>query len=100
MSESNEQENFFQRAFDRGFDFGQSDELADFICKPDRTDGEERNVSMAEMADALLLSGAIAGLAIRFADMMGEDNAKFALNEAARAVAVHCEHKRAAKNAN
>jgi hypothetical protein len=80
-----ELQKLFQDSFDGGFDLGQSEEMAEMIGKP---------VSGMEMAHALHVAGAIAGLAIKLADMMGEDNANFALKQAAIAVAVHSEAKR------
>jgi hypothetical protein len=95
-----EKEERFQAFFDNGLAFGQSDELSEFILRPERIENGEAIVSAVEMAHALHLGGAVAGLAIRMADLVGEENAYFMLQQASRAVAVHCEHKRAVKAAN
>ncbi|MFA6204692.1 MAG: hypothetical protein WC689_00610 [Methylocystis sp.] len=88
---------FLRKVFDRGFEFGRSDELQNEIGKPM---GNGSAVSNIEMAHAVHCSAALAGLATKIADMMGEENAYFSLQQAANAVAVHCEHKRAVKTAN
>lgn len=98
--DADDKEERFQVFFDNGLAFGQSDELADFILKTERIDRGEALVSTFEMAHSLHLGGAVAGLAIRMADLVGEDNACFMLQQAARAVSAHCQHKRAVKTAN
>lgn len=100
LQDADDKEERFQASFDNGLAFGQSDELSEFILKPERIENGEAIVSTVEMAHSLHLGGAVAGLAIRMAELVGEDNAYFMLQQAARAVAVHCEHKRAVKTAN
>ncbi|MBM3553875.1 MAG: hypothetical protein FJX45_19610 [Alphaproteobacteria bacterium] len=77
-----------------GFEFGRSEALQAEIRRPRETD---RPADDEEMLHAVHCAAALAGLATKIADMMGEDNANAALQEAANAVALHCHKKR---NAN
>jgi hypothetical protein len=86
----------YESVYNHGFAFGRSEDLQREIRKPLETDDGES----VEMLHAVHCSAALAGLATKIADMMGEENAYFALQQAANAVAVHCEHKRAVKAAN
>jgi hypothetical protein len=80
--------------YDRGFEFGRSDALQAEIRKPRETDSAGDD---DETLHAVHCAAALAGLATKIADMMGEDKANHALQQAANAVAVHCFKKR---NAN
>lgn len=84
-------DDIFQRSFDHGFDLGCGEETMQIVGT---------GVSEIEMAHGLHISGVIAGLATKLADMVGESNAHFALHRAANVVSAHCAHKRAVKDAN
>ncbi|MBM3655340.1 MAG: hypothetical protein FJX06_21565 [Alphaproteobacteria bacterium] len=88
----------YKQVYDRGFEFGRSEELQKIIRNPPVGTGIDGD--NVDMAHAVHCGAALAGLATKIADMMGEENAYFALQQASNAVAVHCEHKRAVKTAN
>jgi hypothetical protein len=80
----------YESVYNHGFVFGRSEDLQREISKPLGTDDGES----VEMLHAVHCGAALAGLATKLADMAGEENAYFALQQAANAVAVHCFKKR------
>ncbi|MBM3553781.1 MAG: hypothetical protein FJX45_19060 [Alphaproteobacteria bacterium] len=88
----------YEQIYACGFEFGRSEELQKVIRNPPVGTGIDGD--NVDMAHAVHCAAALAGLATKIGDLMGEENAFYALQQAANAVTVHFARKREIATAN
>lgn len=86
--QTNRGEDDFAPEFDAGADEALNAELPKLLASDD------------DMAKAHYLAGLLCGTALKLADTMGEENAKYALELAYRLVQTHCAGKREPQKGN